>query len=271
MTVPWMVAESVLDTPQGSARKTFNVGGDDTPPGGGSAARRGSFENAAEFFKFRRRSKSRLDFARDVIQGDGGGGQMPGIAEVDSSSSDIFNISDYGSMPRMSPNGAKLRQMAALHRRGSLSHEDKMREKDKMISKSFRGADNMALIGKIKMKMSDRLTKARKSLEGRPPTARSPGKPAAAAADVRPPPGFQSSPPRPTRAGIRRSSSSTSKSPTRSETSQISSCLEDRLAEAAKRVATCVSNSNMDDFSDAMAELDQLKLEAKVAMKSQQS
>lgn len=94
MTVPWMVAESVLDTPQGSARKTFNVGGDDTPPGGGSAARRGSFENAAEFFKFRRRSKSRLDFARDVIQGDGGGGQMPGIAEVDWTSEETRSKTD---------------------------------------------------------------------------------------------------------------------------------------------------------------------------------
>lgn len=265
MTVPWMVAESVLDTPQGGTRKTFGEDG----VSAAANARRGSFENAAEFFKFRRRSKSRLDFARDVIQNDVNG-QMPGIAEVDSSSSDIFNISEYGSMPKMSPNGAKLRQMAELHRRGSLSHEDKVREKDKMISKSFRGADNMALIGKIKMKMSDRLTKARKSLEGRPPTARSPGKPSGDS-DLRPPPGFQSSPPRPNRAGIRRSSGSASRSPTRSENSQISSCLEDRLAEAGKRVATCVANSNMDDFSDAMAELDQLKLEAKVAMKSQQS
>ncbi|CAI5709667.1 unnamed protein product [Peronospora destructor] len=57
----------------------------------GSAARRGSFGNAAEFFKFRRRSKSRLELARDLSFSDNGemgghpscgsAGAMPGIAE----------------------------------------------------------------------------------------------------------------------------------------------------------------------------------------------
>ncbi|RMX70451.1 hypothetical protein DD238_000438 [Peronospora effusa] len=57
----------------------------------GSAARRGSFGNAAEFFKFRRRSKSRLELARDLSFTDNGemgghpscgtAGAMPGIAE----------------------------------------------------------------------------------------------------------------------------------------------------------------------------------------------
>ncbi|CAH0475387.1 unnamed protein product [Peronospora belbahrii] len=59
--------------------------------GGTSAVRRGSFGNAAEFFKFRRRSKSRLELARDLSHSDNGeiggcsssgtAGAMPGIAE----------------------------------------------------------------------------------------------------------------------------------------------------------------------------------------------
>uniref|UniRef100_M4BAZ9 Uncharacterized protein n=1 Tax=Hyaloperonospora arabidopsidis (strain Emoy2) TaxID=559515 RepID=M4BAZ9_HYAAE len=61
-------------------------------PGGATVvARRGSFGNAAEFFKFRRRSKSRLELARDLSFGENGetggypcygaAGSMPGIAE----------------------------------------------------------------------------------------------------------------------------------------------------------------------------------------------
>ncbi|POM72258.1 Hypothetical protein PHPALM_11056, partial [Phytophthora palmivora] len=147
MTVPWQVAEAVLNTPQtNTGRKKLldsdaetssgglnssaaeaaaqltglslqssarSRGGSVAPPppppssamlsssppsfngmpqsGGANAARRGSFGNAAEFFKFRRRSKSRLELARDmsfVDNGELGGytsygtaGAMPGIAE----------------------------------------------------------------------------------------------------------------------------------------------------------------------------------------------
>lgn len=147
MTVPWQVAEAVLNTPQTNTGRKKLVESDantnlvglnssaaeaaaqltglslqsSTPTRGNSSAlssssmsssgtlssspsssttmqvglsnavRRGSFGNAAEFFKFRRRSKSRLELARDLTYGENGepggypcygtAGAMPGIAE----------------------------------------------------------------------------------------------------------------------------------------------------------------------------------------------
>ncbi|KUG00161.1 hypothetical protein AM587_10016697 [Phytophthora nicotianae] len=293
MTVPWQVAEAVLNTPQtNTGRKKLvdsdvdtssgglnssaaeaaaqltglslqsstrgrNTGAPPPPPpssgmlssspsttsgmplsGGANAARRGSFGNAAEFFKFRRRSKSRLELARDMSFGDNGelagypsygtAGAMPGIAERhgdaedeihedsvseasastsvnDESSSQDYTDEDVvqvtggyddtaeisgsfvsfynaarqqqsglstlaippppppppmadddddasttsstkgNGLPMMSPNGARLRKVAELARRGSLSSEDKTRAKDEIIQSSLGiGASNAA-------------------------------------------------------------------------------------------------------------------------------
>ncbi|POM67524.1 LOW QUALITY PROTEIN: Hypothetical protein PHPALM_16462, partial [Phytophthora palmivora] len=296
MTVPWQVAEAVLNTPQtNTGRKKLldsdaetssgglnssaaeaaaqltglslqssarSRGGSVAPPppppssamlsssppsfsgmpqsGGANAARRGSFGNAAEFFKFRRRSKSRLELARDmsfVDNGELGGytsygtaGAMPGIAErqgeakvkprtvstmiqlqiSSTSANDESSSQDYtdedvvqvtggyddtaeisgsfvsfynaarqqqgglstlsippppppppmadddddasttsstkgNGLPMMSPNGARLRKVAELARRGSLSSEDKTRAKDEIIQSSLGiGASNAA-------------------------------------------------------------------------------------------------------------------------------
>ncbi|GLE07877.1 hypothetical protein PINS_up018619, partial [Pythium insidiosum] len=82
MTVPWQVAEPAQNTPQTTSpaaeaaaelgalalgrQRSTNAGLplSTSPPT--SSGRRGSFGNAAEFFKFRRRSKSRLELARDL-------------------------------------------------------------------------------------------------------------------------------------------------------------------------------------------------------------
>ncbi|KAL4164676.1 hypothetical protein KRP22_003417 [Phytophthora ramorum] len=426
MTVPWQVAESVLNTPQtntgrkklldsdadtnsvglntsaaeaaaqltglslqSSTRSRGNSGAQ--PPassssvtlssspsssgsipqsGGASAARRGSFGNAAEFFKFRRRSKSRLELARDLSFGDNGelggypsygtAGAMPGIAErhgdaedgihedsaSDASSSTSANdesssqdytdedvvqvtggyddtaeisgsfVSFYNAsrqqqgglsalsippppppppmtddeddasttsstkgngLPMMSPNGARLRKVAELARRGSLSSEDKTRAKDEIIQSSLGiGANNAArLLATKKEDRGDRV-------------------PATAPSIIAPPgfPGMGSSvPPRTTPkasgkkmlapgSGIVRSStaapsstsSGASAAPGASPASQKTavagnSSLEERLAAAAQRVADCVGKGDMAGFQQAMDELDWLRNEASKLMR----
>lgn len=433
MTVPWQVAEAVLNTPQtGTNRKqlqspskksnepeTSNMfanpkgssrvnaaeaaaqlsamslqpgrqrGGVGTSAnssvGGGIApssvpqplaagARRGSFGNAAEFFKFRRRSKSRLELARDLSgnfvsegevipgfpnYGTSGGGAMPGIDEVRTDLPDNFSVlanadtvsdasssssSDNGSssqgydddeivqisggyddpneiagnfvsfyhatgagrsrdnlsglsnlsipppppppltddedassttssskgLPIMSPNGFRLRKVAELARRGSLSTEDKTRVKDEIIQNSLGiGASNAARI--LSSKVADR----------------------PAGGSSLPPPGFpvmSSTPPRDTPkatavkslapgAGIVRGSSSVSGNPPTSAAQNSSrkvlnggdsteqAPLEERLASAAQRVADCVSKGDMAGFQKAMDELDWLRNEASSLMR----
>jgi hypothetical protein len=257
MTVPWQVAEAVLNTPQAASNRkqlasptssgkalgvttpaaqlsrqrsgaalALATGAGQSPTltpstsTGATGGRRGSFGNAAEFFKFRRRSKSRLELARDLcslgaatevdvplkenLYGSYGSTNpmMPGIDETmtgenistiahldtedggDSSNEDdkddlgdesdvvefdgessfisfyqqagIGNLSippppppeeeekekektqqSSNGLPMMSPNGAKLRKVAELARRGSLSSEDKTRVKDEIIQSSL--------------------------------------------------------------------------------------------------------------------------------------
>ncbi|GLE01221.1 hypothetical protein PINS_up016277 [Pythium insidiosum] len=416
MTVPWQVAEAVLNTPQTtSGRKTLlspkpglkspaaeaaaelgalalgrqrstNAGLplSTSPPT--SSGRRGSFGNAAEFFKFRRRSKSRLELARDLAtyaQENNGATSatgygtmstllMPGIDERHDNMSvaahaaessdddddddddattayvrdpdDLFNdssssvgastaaggggsfISFYDAtraradsldglsqlsipppppppltddddddasttssskgLPMMSPNGVRLRKVAELARRGSLSSEDKTRVKDEIIQSSLGlGASHAARI----------LTAAGpKSGLGVPAPAPTPTPTASSSSAVErppvspsvmampaPPPGFSrlssgaGSLPRESKAlGIVRSTSTgvasrsppkaSPPAPTQQRKTAVpeSSSLEERLAAAAQRVADCVSKGDMVGFQTAMDELDVLRTEA---------
>lgn len=350
-----------------------------------AGARRGSFGNAAEFFKFRRRSKSRLELARDLSgnfisegevipgfpnYGTSGAGAMPGIDEsrpdlqdnfsvvanadtvsdVSSSSSDngsssqgydddeivqitggyddpneiagnfvsfyhatgagrsgrdnlsgLSNLSipppppppltddeDASSttssskgLPIMSPNGFRLRKVAELARRGSLSSEDKTRAKDEIIQSSLGiGASNAARI--FSSKMGERPSSVTTS---------------------QPPPGFavlSATPPRNTPkatmtktltpgAGIVRGNSISGAAPKLSPTTTSGgsrkvlsagsesgesgsngnngSSLEERLASAAQRVADCVGKGDMVGFQKAMEELDWLRNEANSLMR----
>lgn len=418
MTVPWQVAEAVLNTPQTvTTRKKLasptsssntasepesvntksdgmlkspaaeaamqlgvltsqiarNRNGSGAPPLSGGApnslngARRGSFGNAAEFFKFRRRSKSRLELARDFNLPGGDGdmsfpnygtaGIMPGIDETvgdvqdvrsvtgtrgdtvsDASSSTSDNDDDDGSssqdytdedvvqvtggyddmaeisnnfvqfyhasgasnrgqrdhhgglsalsipppppppmadsddesttsskgLPMMSPNGLRLRKVAEMARRGSLSNEDKTRAKDEIIQSSLGiGANNAARI--FSSKMGER-----------------PGVPTSS---VVPPPGFSPTLPRDnTKSGARKSllpgnGIASGRVPVTAATPLVSktvveapaadnnnSSLEERLAAAAQKVATCVSTGDMVNFQKAMDELDWLRNEASKMM-----
>ncbi|KAG1699415.1 hypothetical protein DVH05_012830 [Phytophthora capsici] len=423
MTVPWQVAEAVLNTPQTntgrkklvdsdaetssgglnssaaaaaaqltglslqpSSRSRGNTGTQIPPPppsssgmlsssppnssgmplsGGANAARRGSFGNAAEFFKFRRRSKSRLELARDLSFGDnnelggyasyGTSGTMPGIAErhgdaedgiLEDSTSDVSSstsandesssqdytdedvvqvtggyddtaeisgsfVSFYNAarqqqsglstlsippppppppmgdddddasttsstkgngLPMMSPNGARLRKVAELARRGSLSSEDKTRAKDEIIQSSLGlGASNAArLLATKKEDRGDRV----------PATAPS----------VTAPPGFHGVPRLTPKAstkkmlapgsGIVRSTttgtptaalgastvSSGSSSASHRLEAGSNNTLEERLAAAAQKVADCVGKGDMTGFQQAMDELDWLRNEASQLM-----
>lgn len=426
MTVPWQVAEAVLNTPQtvttrkklasptsssntasepessnmtrfdeqnlSSGMKTpaaeaavqlgaltsqlaRNRSGSGAPPLSGppgsassiNGARRGSFGNAAEFFKFRRRSKSRLELARD-LQGNfmgsgevdagfpnyGTSGMMPGIDETqgdvqetrsnagrddtvsDASSSTSENDDDGSSsqdytdedvvqvtggyddtaeisnnfvqfyhasgasgrssrdnlnlsippppppppmmddddvasstsskgLPMMSPNGLRLRKVAELARRGSLSVEDKTRAKDEIIQSSLGiGATNAARI--LTSKMTDRT-----------------GVPASA---IVPPPGFGGLAPVPANKTVV-SGTGGARYPATASTPLVSSphgslskktiepetndsdgpSLEERLAAAAQKVANCVSKGDMVNFQKAMDELDWLRNEANKMMR----
>ncbi|KAF1774129.1 hypothetical protein GQ600_1315 [Phytophthora cactorum] len=304
--------------------------------GGANAARRGSFGNAAEFFKFRRRSKSRLELARDMSFGDNGelagypsygtAGAMPGIAErhgdaedeihedsaseasASTSANDESSSQDYtdedvvqvtggyddtaeisgsfvsfynaarqqqsglstlaippppppppmadddddasttsstkgNGLPMMSPNGARLRKVAELARRGSLSSEDKTRAKDEIIQSSLGiGASNAARLLATRMKIGETVCQ---------PQPRSTKKMLA--------PG----------SGIVRSSTA---APSSGATSQkvgtgSNSSLEERLAAAAQRVAECVGKGDMTGFQQAMDELDWLRNEASNLMR----
>lgn len=430
MTVPWQVAEAVLNTPQtassrkqlqspaphesessnqfgsktptsrlhaaeaaaqlsamslqsngrqrsGTATSVASAGA--TPPpapqGLGVGARRGSFGNAAEFFKFRRRSKSRLELARDLSgnfvsdgevipgfsnYGSSSGGVMPGIDESradlpdnasvlanadtvsdasSSSSSDngsssqgydddeivqitggyddpteiagnfvsfyhatgasrsrdnlsgLSNLSippppppppltddedassttssAKGGLPIMSPNGFRLRKVAELARRGSLSSEDKTRAKDEIIQSSLGiGASNAARI--FSSKMGDH---------------RPGGVNTAAAAGASAPPGFavlSSTPPRTTPKGAMKKTLGPGVGIVRSAhkvvgvsaagadagSDQARASLEERLASAAQRVADCVSKGDMVGFQNAMDELDWLRNEASSMMRA---
>lgn len=446
MTVPWQVAESVLNTPQTvTTRKKLasptsssntasepesakfddgnassmkspaaeaavqlgaltsqiarNRSGSGAPPLASApanpslnslnGARRGSFGNAAEFFKFRRRSKSRLELARDFPgnfagaaangEGDmafpnyGAAGTMPGIDETagdvqesgargdtvsDASSStsdndddddgsssqdytdedvvqvtggyddmteisnnfvqfyhasgassrgrdnlsglsnlsipppppppmtddedDASTTSSSKGLPMMSPNGLRLRKVAEMARRGSLSNEDKTRAKDEIIQSSLGiGATNAARI--FSSKMGERAPV---------PTS-----------SVMPPPGFSAPSPPPRNmaksgakktlmpgAGIARGNMSggvPGRLPATAATPLVasphgsarktvvepeavdnnSSSLEERLAAAAQKVATCVSKGDMVNFQKAMDELDWLRNEASKMMR----
>lgn len=351
-----------------------------------AGARRGSFGNAAEFFKFRRRSKSRLELARDLSgnfvsegevipgfpnYGTNGAKAMPGIDESRPDLQDNFSImanadtvsdassssSDNGSssqgydddeivqitggyddpneiagnfvsfynatgagragrdnlsglsnlsippppppppltddedassttssskgLPIMSPNGFRLRKVAELARRGSLSNEDKTRAKDEIIQSSLGiGASNAARIFSSKM-----------------------GERPASVSTSQPPPGFavlSATPPRNTPkatmtktltpgAGIVRSNSISGAAPKLSPTTTKASggrkvlnggsesgesgpgnnglSLEERLASAAQRVADCVGKGDMVGFQKAMEELDWLRNEANSIMR----
>ncbi|KAF0740566.1 hypothetical protein Ae201684P_001908 [Aphanomyces euteiches] len=243
--------------------------------------RRGSFGNAAQMFKFRRRSKSRLDFARDLALMEHNGSDTERMLSIEEremlAANDLYNegeqerhststvdledlkdlrvMDDFmpffnsgrggpklsipppppppvedneeTGLPMMSPNGAKLRKVAQLARSGSLSTEDKTRVKDEIIQNSLG----------IMSLMPDELNTI--------------------------PPGFSSqsygkkSPSR----GIARNQSRAEATPAASSVS-----LEDRLAQAAQRVADCVAKSDMVEFQKAMDELDKLRHEASQMM-----
>jgi hypothetical protein len=335
-----------------------------SPPGSGAGPRRGSFGNAAEFFKFRRRSKSRLELARDVAASNaymesgqfanygatsagpgsnGGGSMMPGIDEtadmqenfsvVANDTSDdedytnavsegeasfvsFYNAAGVGKtrdglsslsipppppppltddeddgasttsssrgLPMMSPNGVRLRKVAELARRGSLSNEDKTRVKDEIIQSSLGiGASNAA-----------RILTAKPSPNGAAAAAAAGERPGTTA----PPPGFQrlgATPPRDTpkatakktiSSGIVRNVSTgiAARSPPKSSGALMLSpttasrkaltptptagTLEERLAAAAQRVADCVTKGDMVAFQEAMSELDKIRNEASEKM-----
>lgn len=100
MTVPWQVAESVLITPQLS-RKTIQEDAPEMAENNPAGGRRGSFGNAAQFFRFRRRSKSRLEIARDAEAASAAfnddKSRMPGIHEdayENTDSTDANAVSD---------------------------------------------------------------------------------------------------------------------------------------------------------------------------------
>lgn len=390
---PAAEAAAQLGAPRGRKSSLSNITAPPPVPAAGAgpqglnpAARRGSFGNAAEFFKFRRRSKSRLELARDVagnfVNNDfvfpnyGTSGTMPGIDErrdeaqdtlsvlaqadetisdASSSSSDDGESSsqDYDDdelvritggyedpselsgnfvsfyhstgggrggrelsglsalsipppppppmtdedddasttsskgLPMMSPNGVRLRKVAELARRGSLSNEDKTRAKDEIIQSSLGiGASNAARI--FSSKMSERSM----SIGDRPPV--SPSMFAPSAAPPRNTPKASMTKSLTPGAGIVRSSSSTglaalvpSKqvqvSPTNSSGSRKTlgndsadgsnngtaavGTLEERLAAAAQRVADCVGKGDMVGFQHAMSELDWLRNEANSLMR----
>ncbi|OWZ13464.1 hypothetical protein PHMEG_00013207 [Phytophthora megakarya] len=422
MTVPWQVAEAVLNTPQTNTgrKKLLDLDADTSsnglnssaaeaaaqltglslqpssrnrnssaqppppplssgmlsssppsfngmpPSGGANAARRGSFGNAAEFFKFRRRSKSRLELARDMPFGDNGelggyasyGTAMPGIAErhgeaedgihedsvseasSSTSANDESSSQDYtdedviqvtggyddtaeisgsfvsfynasrqqqgglsslsippppppppmtdddddasttsstkgNGLPMMSPNGARLRKVAELARRGSLSSEDKTRAKDEIIQSSLGiGASNAArLLATKKEDRGDRI----------PATAPPPGFPgmprltpkASTKKMLAPGSGIvRSIAPSSTSAGAAAAASALGAS-TASSGSSVSSqkaeagnnSLEERLAAAAQKVADCVGKGDMTGFQQAMDELDWLRNEASKLMR----
>ncbi|KAG7391532.1 hypothetical protein PHYPSEUDO_004602 [Phytophthora pseudosyringae] len=421
MTVPWQVAEAVLNTPQttsgrkklvdpdadtssgglnssaaeaaaqltglslqSSTRSRGNSGAQPPPPpssssgtlsssppsssgmplpGGANAARRGSFGNAAEFFKFRRRSKSRLELARDMSFGDNGelggypsygtAGAMPGIAErhgdaedgfhensaSDASSSTSANdesssqdytdedvvqvtggyddtaeisgsfVSFYNAarqqqgglsvlsippppppppmadedddasttsstkgngLPMMSPNGARLRKVAELARRGSLSSEDKTRAKDEIIQSSLGiGANHAArLLATKKEDRGDRVPATAPSVTAPPGFHGIPRLTPKASAKKMLAPGSgivrsSTAAPSSTSAGA----SSGSSAPSQKAAAGGNSTLEERLAAAAQRVADCVGKGDMTGFQQAMDELDWLRNEASKLMR----
>ncbi|KAE9035359.1 hypothetical protein PR003_g7673 [Phytophthora rubi] len=420
MTVPWQVAEAVLNTPQTnigrkklldsdlenstsglnssaaeaaaqltglslqpSSRSRGNSGAQPPPPppsssgtlssspstsggmplSGGAAARRGSFGNAAEFFKFRRRSKSRLELARDLSFGDNGelggypsygtAGAMPGIAErhgdaedgahddsvSDASSSTSANdesssqdytdedvvqvtggyddkteisgsfVSFYNAarqqqgglsalsippppppppmgdddddasatsstkgngLPMMSPNGARLRKVAELARRGSLSSEDKTRAKDEIIQSSLGiGANNAArLLATKKEDRGDRVPATAPSVTappGFPGVPRTTPK-ASGKKMLAPGSGIVRSTSSSTSAGAAAAAMALGASSQKTEAAGSSS-LEERLASAAQRVADCVGKGDMTGFQQAMDELDWLRNEANKLMR----
>ncbi|KAG6611363.1 Beta-glucosidase 26 [Phytophthora cinnamomi] len=425
MTVPWQVAEAVLNTPQTntgrkklldsdlenstsglnssaaeaaaqltglslqpSTRSRGNSGLQSPPPplsssgtlssspsssggmplsgGAAGAARRGSFGNAAEFFKFRRRSKSRLELARDMSFGDGGelggypsygtAGAMPGIAErhgdaedgahddsaSDASSSTSANdesssqdytdedvvqvtggyddnteisgsfVSFYNAarqqqgglsalsippppppppmgdddddasttssskgngLPMMSPNGARLRKVAELARRGSLSSEDKTRAKDEIIQSSLGiGANNAArLLATKKEDRGDRVPATAPSVTAPPGFPGIPRTTPKASGKKMLAPGSgivrsSAAAPSSTSAGAAAAAAALGASSQKADTSGSSS-LEERLAAAAQKVADCVGKGDMTGFQQAMDELDWLRNEASKLMR----
>ncbi|KAF0687651.1 Aste57867_20635 [Aphanomyces stellatus] len=251
--------------------------------GGGQPqlTRRGSFGNAAQMFKFRRRSKSRLDVARDLALmelNNSGDERMGAIEERDmlasnedyygdqerysTSTSDLEDLKvmddfvpfftqqrsggprlsipppppppmdddDEAGLPMMSPNGAKLRKVAQMARSGSLSSEDKTRVKDEIIQSS---------LGMMSL-MPDELNTVPPGFSGFAKGKKSPSRPS----------------------GLPRSHSRTESM----SSSAPPLSLEDRLAQAAQRVADCVAKSDMVEFHKAMEELDKLRHEASQMM-----
>ncbi|CCI49359.1 unnamed protein product [Albugo candida] len=240
--------------------------------------KRASFGNAAEFFKFRRRSKSRLELAREISESKAvhgahyvKNGSMPGIdeqmvsdhrfnafvssnteqsvddrvlanvntssdfipfyhavvssktsraleipsehsippppPEEEDSDGDVDGVCglDSKGLPMMSPNGVRLRKVAEMARRGSLSNADKNRFKEEIIQSSLG-------IG---------LTSVRSA------------------------------------AGNIRSSYNSN-----TELADVDVPLEERLRVAAQLVADCVNQGKMTEFHVAMKQLDALRTEA---------
>ncbi|EEY65149.1 uncharacterized protein PITG_16344 [Phytophthora infestans T30-4] len=421
MTVPWQVAEAVLNTPQtntgrkklvdpdadtssgglnssaaeaaaqlmglslqsssrgrnsgippppppsaGMLSSSPSTSGGIPLPGGANAARRGSFGNAAEFFKFRRRSKSRLELARDLSFGDNGelagypsygtAGAMPGIAErhgdaedeihedsasdasVSTSANDESSSQDYtdedviqvtggyddkaeisgsfvsfynasrqqqsglstlaippppppppmtdddddastssstkaNGLPMMSPNGARLRKVAELARRGSLSSEDKTRAKDEIIQSSLGiGANNAArLLATKKEDRGDRVPATAPSVTAPPGFPGMPRSTPKASTKKMLAPGSgivrSSATPFGTSSGATLVASNVSPGSSNASQPRSNNTLEERLAAAAQRVAECVGKGDMTGFQQAMDELDWLRNEASKLMR----
>lgn len=157
-------------------------------------------------------------------------------------------------LPVMSPNAEKLRQVATLTRHGSYSAQDKRRAKNDIISQCLgtSAGSNVALIGKLKLKMSTRLTQARRSLELQESQmarlqqmSRDKG--------VMPPPGFVF--------GKNTRASSRAASP------KLKYSLEQRMASTTALITDCIARDDMVAFGTAMETLDELKKEAQQVMK----
>lgn len=276
MNLPWQVAESVLlhhrgtgtsvSSPSNRSSSSGELDQDlrsrsPAPSNASSSSsqklktpRRGEFVNAAEMFKFRRRSKSRLEIARDQQQ------QLLGIQEGASFHTPMKNHRGLLRRPQQSPVRDDMED--GSEEDGSEdSSEEEQDEEESMITPP--GSFSMPVVGKMKIKMGERLSRARKSIEIKDAAfeelyqqvkSSSPARSSkkihrkkshrslfpTSTATSRPPPGV----------GARMSRRNSTKN------------LEERLSDMAKRVASCASSGDTAGFNEALAGLDLLKIEA---------
>ncbi|OQR81690.1 hypothetical protein THRCLA_11506 [Thraustotheca clavata] len=302
MTVPWQVAESVLHTPQqpttrkqmeptnlsqfssqkpqqspprmplhrststaaAAAAAELNMtslvrqkSNDQPPAGPPSLGRRGSFGNAAQMFKFRRRSKSRLDVARDIaLMEMNEQERMNSIEEnkLRSGSDDLGSLDDVqpytpemvdndfmpmynqrSGVPRLNipPPPPPLDDSSDDEYPTSPSGLPMMSPNGAKLRKVAQLARSGTLSNEDKTRAKDEIIQNSLGL----------GALHLLDDELKP-----------------------SKSPVRVGIARTKVSLEDRLAQAAQRVADCVAKGDMVEFNKAMTELDKLRHEANQMM-----